>query len=42
MQRTFAPDIITPKENLLTALRNGDIKSSKSNYLMKKRNSLLN
>ena len=33
MQRTFAPDIITPKENLLTALRNGDIKSSKYNLL---------
>lgn len=33
MQRTFAPDIITTKENLLTALRNGDIKSSKYNLL---------
>jgi hypothetical protein len=33
MKRTFAPDIITTKENLLTALRNGDIKSSKYNLL---------
>lgn len=33
MQRIFAPDIITTKENLLTALRNGDIKSSKYNLL---------
>lgn len=33
MQRSFAPDIITTKENLLTALRNGDIKSSKYNLL---------
>ena len=33
MQRVFAPDIITTKENLLTALRNGDIKSSKYNLL---------
>lgn len=33
MQRTFAPDIITTKENLLTALRNGDIKSTKYNLL---------
>lgn len=33
MQRTFAPDIITTKENLLTALRNGDIKTSKYNLL---------
>ena len=33
MKRIFAPDIITTKENLLTALRNGDIKSSKYNLL---------
>lgn len=33
MKRVFAPDIITTKENLLTALRNGDIKSSKYNLL---------
>ena len=33
MQRVFAPDIITTKENLLVALRNGDIKSSKYNLL---------
>ena len=33
MQRVFAPDIITTKENLLTALRTGDIKSSKYNLL---------
>ena len=33
MQRTFAPDIITTKENLLTALRKGDIKTSKYNLL---------
>jgi hypothetical protein len=33
MQRTFAPEIISTKENLLTALRNGDIKSSKYNLL---------
>ena len=33
MQRTFAPEIITTKENLLTALKNGDIKSSKYNLL---------
>lgn len=33
IKRTFAPDIITTKENLLTALRTGDIKSSKYNLL---------
>ena len=33
MKRVFAPDIITTKENLLVALRNGDIKSSKYNLL---------
>lgn len=33
MKRTFAPDIITTKENLLVALRNGDIKSTKYNLL---------
>ena len=33
MQRTFTPDIISTKENLLTALRTGDIKSSKYNLL---------
>ena len=33
MKRIFAPDIITTKENLLVALRNGDIKSSKYNLL---------
>lgn len=33
MQRVFAPDVITTKENLLTALRQGDIKSSKYNLL---------
>lgn len=33
MQRVFSPDIITTKENLLTALRNGDIKTSKYNLL---------
>ena len=33
MERVFAPEIITTKENLLTALRNGDIKSSKYNLL---------
>ena len=33
MQRVFSPDIITTKENLLTALRQGDIKSSKYNLL---------
>lgn len=33
MQRIFSPDIITTKENLLTALRNGDIKTSKYNLL---------
>ena len=33
MQRVFAPEVITTKENLLTALRNGDIKSTKYNLL---------
>ena len=33
MQRTFTPEIISTKENLLTALRNGDIKTSKYNLL---------
>ena len=33
MKRVFAPDIITTKENLLVALRNGDIKSRKYNLL---------
>lgn len=33
MQRVFAPDVITTKENLLTALRNGDIKTTKYNLL---------
>ena len=33
MERVFAPEIITTKENLLTALKNGDIKSSKYNLL---------
>lgn len=33
MQRVFAPDVITTKENLLTALRQGDIKTSKYNLL---------
>jgi len=33
MQRVFAPDVITTKENLLTALRMGDIKTSKYNLL---------
>lgn len=33
IKREFQPDIITTKENLLTALRNGDIKTSKYNLL---------
>ncbi len=33
MQRTFSPEIISTKENLLTALRNGDIKTTKYNLL---------
>lgn len=33
MQRVFSPEIISTKENLLTALRNGDIKSAKYNLL---------
>ena len=32
-KRTFTPEIIETKENLLTALRTGDIKSSKYNML---------
>lgn len=32
-KRTFTPEVITTKENLLVALRTGDIKSSKYNLL---------
>ena len=32
-KRTFTPEVIETKENLLTALRQGDIKSSKYNML---------
>ena len=33
MERVFTPEIISTKENLLTALRNGDIKTTKYNLL---------